>query len=117
MKARPIISRPTFYSAKELKPYHFYRCEKFNCKKLTDESFWYGAIVWRWERDFSVEGIGTFRMGDIAATIYETLYPSVRFDDEFRFVEITEPITVNAFNCRFKKCEFHKHIKIAEKVS
>lgn len=111
MKARRIIARNACLTMHELKSGGNYRCEKIDGVKIDADNFWSEAVIWVWESDFELDGVGRFREGRIAAIVKGVLFPSVKFDENFRFYELPQKkIEIAATRCRNKICEFVRNI-------
>lgn len=111
MKSRLIYPRNSYLTVHDLKTGHNYLCKKLDGDKLSDDDFWFRAIVWIWPDYCALDGIGNFAKGNIAAIVKGTLYPAVMFDIGYRFVPICFSNTlIEAKFCRNKACNFTKTI-------
>ncbi len=90
MKSRRIVPRNICLGYELLKTGVLYRCTKYQSKQLNNNDFWCDALVWVQENEeiLSPKGAGILRKGAIVTIVNEVLYPSVRFDGEFKFLEI-----------------------------
>ena len=107
MKSRRIIPRKTYLTRDLFSLGKLYRPEKIDGKILSEHDFWFNALVWIREQDEDLGEIGMLRAGDIAAIIKGKLYPSVNFDDNFKFLEVSKTI-LEANICRQKSISYTK---------